>query len=353
MSANERPNDNATPWLGKVGRACVGLTLFGTMLVLASAAWSQPEADPKKKMTVEEWRKQFPFVSLSDRLNYEAKRGQDQTVLPTLTPESAKRLDQTEKKAGNFFRDGLRTESLKALHSNEAEEFIKRDGFGRGRMPEFRPMTRFLTLPSAPTIPTDNVSYNVSEIADDPQAKLPPTGKGITGPNQMPSLESLTTVHGNGENSFLSQGSFGLVKSRTEVSGFEPHQFRYNPAEFVLNPPAPKGNKEAKERWALKRLELVSLLKFEKPAVYVSVQLPRMQDLKNTPKRALSAFEQKALKQLEAGEDIVTEATTNRIQMMGSLRASKQCLECHQVQRGELLGSFSYEMLRDPPLRVR
>jgi hypothetical protein len=30
--------------------------------------------------------------------------------------------------------------------------------------------------------------------------------------------------------------------------------------------------------------------------------------------------------------------------MLGSLRAAKQCLDCHNVQRGELLGAFSYRL---------
>lgn len=33
-----------------------------------------------------------------------------------------------------------------------------------------------------------------------------------------------------------------------------------------------------------------------------------------------------------------------------SLRASKQCLQCHKVQRGELLGAFTYELQRDPAI---
>ena len=31
-------------------------------------------------------------------------------------------------------------------------------------------------------------------------------------------------------------------------------------------------------------------------------------------------------------------------QMLGSLRAAKPCLDCHNVQRGELLGAFSYRL---------
>jgi hypothetical protein len=350
MSANERMHDNATPWLGSMGRPCVGLTLFGTLL-LVGAAWSQPESDPKKKLTVEEWRKLFPIVSLSDRLDYEAKRGQDQKVRPALTSAAIKRLKETENGGGMI---GYRLEALKSLHSKEAQEFVKRDGSGVIRAPIIRPAeTRDLFLPVAPTISPDNVSYDASEIADDPQAKLPAKGEGHVGPSRMPSVESLMGIHTYGEYSFLSREGFGFVKNRNQVAGFEPHQFRDNPAQWLLNPVDEKGKNEHRERWALRRLELVSLLKFETPAVYMSGQLPRMQDLKNTPKRELSAFEQKALKRLKAGEDVVTEATMNRIQMMGSLRAGKQCLDCHQVQRGDLLGSFSYEMLRDPPLRVR
>jgi hypothetical protein len=38
--------------------------------------------------------------------------------------------------------------------------------------------------------------------------------------------------------------------------------------------------------------------------------------------------------------------------MLGSLRAQKQCLECHRVPHGSLLGAFSYELRRDPPIKV-
>ena len=30
--------------------------------------------------------------------------------------------------------------------------------------------------------------------------------------------------------------------------------------------------------------------------------------------------------------------------MAHALRAAKQCLDCHNVQRGELLGAFSYRL---------
>jgi hypothetical protein len=48
----------------------------------------------------------------------------------------------------------------------------------------------------------------------------------------------------------------------------------------------------------------------------------------------------------------VLEATTNRILMVGAIRAAKQCTSCHAVERGDLLGAFSYELLRDPAIKA-
>ena len=35
----------------------------------------------------------------------------------------------------------------------------------------------------------------------------------------------------------------------------------------------------------------------------------------------------------------------------GSIRASQQCLQCHAVPHGALLGAFTYELVRDPPVK--
>ena len=112
----------------------------------ANAAFSQPvppETQPKKKLTVEEWRA-VPSVSVSDRLEYETKRALAQEP-PALTPEAKKRLDYADQMGGGMARG-----RCSLLHSQQAEQIVQREGFGRGRMP--RPSTRNLTLPSAPTI---------------------------------------------------------------------------------------------------------------------------------------------------------------------------------------------------------
>jgi hypothetical protein len=338
------------PVLGRTGKAGIGLALAGALMMVCSAQ-SQPAlpgAEPMKKRSVEEWRKQFPFAPLGDRLDYEAKRAPDDKPVD-LGAEAKKRLDALEQ-SETPRRWHLRVEALKKLHSQEAEQFVKREGFGLERMPTAS--TRNLELPPAPTLLPGKVGYPLSMIENDPLTTLPATGAGPVGNSRMLSVDSLSQLHRSSRGSFVSPDSTGYVKSKMEIAGFEPHQFRFDPSAYLLNPP--KGPKEppAKEKWVMRRLELVSLLKYEKPAVYISEHLPRMQDLKDTPLRAVSAFEAKGLKQLQAGEDLVTDSTTNRIRMLGSLRATKQCLECHSAKRGDLLGAFSYELLRDPPLQA-
>jgi len=74
--------------------------------------------------------------------------------------------------------------------------------------------------------------------------------------------------------------------------------------------------------------------------------------LSSVKTREASAFEAAALEKLVDGEDLDTASTPNRIEMLGALRATKQCTQCHQVPSGTLLGAFSYELRRDPPLKV-
>lgn len=92
------------------------------------------------------------------------------------------------------------------------------------------------------------------------------------------------------------------------------------------------------------RLELVSLLKHETPRVYVSKHLPRMDELTDAPTRPLDGFERDSLVKLLRGDNVVVSAGETRMQMLGAVRASKTCLKCHAVERGALLGAFTYEL---------
>jgi hypothetical protein len=334
-----------------------GLTLAGCAALLLTSAPLPADppgppslGSPPKKLSVEEYRKLYPFESLADRLNYEAdraKEAKDTIAVPRMTGDTARRLENFEKTLGQSPRWDMRRKTLEILHSNQAEEFVKRDGFGLSRMPT--PSLISLELPPAPTIPFA-VPKESTNLDTESKVVLPLTAKEFTADKRLPSLDALGTWHVNGEWNFLNPNGFGFMKDREHVSGFQSHQFRGLPKLAALMP-NPQGAAEQKEQWLVTRLELVSLLKQKEPMVYVAKELPRMEELKKAKTRALSDFEAGALASLRDGEDVITDATTNHIRMVGALRATKQCLECHEVRRGDLLGAFSYDIVRDPPLK--
>jgi hypothetical protein len=63
------------------------------------------------------------------------------------------------------------------------------------------------------------------------------------------------------------------VRDRDHVAGFRPHQFRRLP--------------DAPKRWQVERLELISLLKHDRPVAYFSNNLPKMDELRDAPTRPL------------------------------------------------------------------
>src|SRR5690606_28419911 len=108
-------------------------------------------------------------------------------------------------------------------------------------------------------------------------------------------------------------------------AGFIEHGMHYAPRSAMSEPDA----------WTIDRLELVSLLKFDEPRVYVLDHLPRMDQLasNDAPTRKLDEFEAAALAQLATEKDIVVEQQSVADQtgggeqqrvhyrMLGSLRA--------------------------------
>jgi hypothetical protein len=237
------------------------------------------------------------------------------------------------------------------LHSAEVEEFVKREGFGLDRMP--KPTPSYLELPDAPSQPF--AAPLAAEYRGGPKVTLPEKGDAPTAAGlRYPAAGSVGQFHTSSIFLFAGTDSLGLVRDRDHVAGFRPHQFRGMPPLDEQAPPKP-GQPPAKpqERWLVSRLELVSVWKGATPAVYASGSLPRMQELKTAKTRPLTDFEAKALQALREGEEVVTEATANEVRMVGAVRAAKQCTACHEVKRGTLLGAFSYDLRRDPPVRVK
>lgn len=100
---------------------------------------------------------------------------------------------------------------------------------------------------------------------------------------------------------------------------------------------------DGSRRWTASRVQLVGLLQHWIPVVYDIPQLPTMQETEEVPTRPLDGFESRALARLEQGEEVVLEASADRIRMMGSLRAThSSCTRCHRVSDRTLLGAITY-----------
>ena len=257
-----------------------------------------------------------PFVSLVDRLAFEiAPTSTDSTSAAPipLAPAVVTRLAvQDNRQHGRRYG---RAWALEQLHEHTAEQFTRAIGFGVGRMPyvyamrvELEPRTPLL-MPAPVTISPIN-----------------------------PEFASLGALHDDATYNFVDPNRMGYIRNRREVSGFESHG---------LSSLATDDYYCAKRQpdWEVARLELVSLLRYDEPRVYVAKSLPEMDKLAEVPTRALNSFEQAALPKLATQQDAVVNQAINKIEMLGALRAGNMCLECHQGPRGKLLGAFSYELV--------
>lgn len=280
-----------------------------------------------------ELQEEYAFESMTGRLQYEVRDDVSETSEPSLGTEVENRLSSFEQDRNLF---GWRSFMLRRLHRQTATEFALARGFGMSRMPSVSrgrvelPEVAPIPLP-APPPPGDDYDPMKQAL---PLAQAEAETKMIS----APSSEHLVGLHAQGLIDFVDEQAMGYVASREEVAGFQPHQFRQMPRLDEQN------------EWQVTRLELISLLRHEKPVAYVSDHLPNMERLKGVPTRPLSGFEESALKSLRSDEDVVVDGGVNKIRMLGSLRASKDCLQCHSVRRGELLGAFSYDIMRTRPV---
>ena len=73
---------------------------------------------------------------------------------------------------------------------------------------------------------------------------------------------------------------------------------------------------------------------------------PMRNALKESDKKALGPFETEAMAKLRAGEQTVMGAEAGKPMLIGAIRATTECLECHKVKEGTLLGAFRYPLER-------
>ena len=303
----------------------IAATLLSAFIGLGASLKTQHD----RVQNVLDLRAEYPFSSLADRLAYEPQVSQESPSSEIeLSQPATAWLTKFEENSGH----GMRQQLLRQLHDDQYIEFVKSAGFGMMRMR--RPSRSSLEIPETKpeTLP------NRPQQIDPPTAIQNPILAASDDADVTPQLAAL---HDAGRNSFLNSERFGFVKTRQLAAGFEPHAMMENPN--------PSWRKELLY-WQISRLDLVSLLKFKEPRVYLSEHLPRMDELRNAKTRPADDFEQRALAQLREGEDIVLDQQLNTIRMVGAVRAAKQCLDCHSVRRGELLGAFSYLLDRKLPI---
>lgn len=275
-------------------------------------------------------RASYPQMDLGDRLAYEhadeiATVGR-QAVLPA---EIDQELTEYESLAAqNSYRDHM----FRQIHDRQHELFVRATGFGVTRMS--RPWPGYLQRPPIRTIRYDAIPaeelHDVNEVRQ---------WSAMWYAGEDSDVEHL---HQASRNDFLDPEGFGAAEEDSAMRiGFVEHAFHYTPLSAMRDA----------ERWTIQRLELVSLLKFDEPRVYVLDHLPRMDELSSddVPTRALDAFEANALEALWQTKDIVFDEDGAEYRMLGSLRAATKCLECHAAARGDLLGAFSYALVRTDP----
>jgi hypothetical protein len=258
-------------------------------------------------------RAQYPYESMEDRLP-PAKATYRLEVIPEAIAESlASAEDSLEGRSRT-----MRSYFLEQVHEQTTALFVNSSGFGVARMG--RPTEQ--SLAGDPernkSIPQPEPRLSSSAFLDDVEWTLRLADK------------SLTELHRSGALDFVNPVGFGFVKDRRKVAGFQSHQL-----SRVPGPAKP---------WVVRNIDLVGLVVNPKPVVYVSEHLPRMDELRKAPVRLLDSFESAGLEKLRRGEELVFGTNADRGRMLGAIRSVKQCVQCHDGERGDLLGAFSYRL---------
>ena len=124
----------------------------------------------------------------------------------------------------------------------------------------------------------------------------------------------------------------------------------------------------------MKEMQLIGIAKHHSPVAFVledsraisphrpsgkDAEIPPMGNMKDYKTRPLTDDEKRAIATLKANgtqEVVVTgqglSLSPAPVGVVGAIRATRSCLDCHDVKEGELLGAFSYTLEPLPNPRV-
>lgn len=316
-------------------RIALGLCALPLLIVLGYVT----HARHSEVAVIDAKRVQFPVESIASRLKYETRGTENHT--PVTLPANVLAALQEQDQAIEIRGWNGRLVRLRRLHEESYRDFIATSGFGFERTRP--PSLRSLELPTDEPVPIPNLMSSEEDYLAEREAS------GTAGASKDVSPETLeegTNAHRSASWLFLDVRQWGHVVDREHVVGFQPHHIAEIPHTGQLYTGEIR-------RWKIAQLELVSLLKYETPRVYVSSHLPDLRELAEVTTRKLNSFESMSLPQLEEERNLVIEDSSTRIRMLGALRASTSCLECHHCSEGALLGAFSYVLVRADQLATR
>jgi hypothetical protein len=273
-------------------------------------------------------RLQYPLEDLEPRLPAPPRHSGQ---LP-LSPLAAEHLRSFEDATESATDERNRERRLQKLHEGSVEEFVRQEGFGAARM--FGGYAESVLAQGYWADDRTWIGRNRTSVPQ-PGRECPPLSAGFAAGSDRPRIDhpKLLPFHTRNVVHFANPGGFGYVRDRRQVAGFQPHQF----------------NELLKERpWAIRRLELVGVLSADQPRVFVTPDLPRMQDVRGAPTRSPDAFEVAGLARLYAGDELYVSGPADDMRMVGAIRNARQCIQCHGGDRGDLLGAFSYHLVRVP-----
>jgi hypothetical protein len=266
----------------------------------------------------------YPAVSLAERLPYPPQPGGQ---LSSATRTGLMQLEEWIEKQPpiSYVYQEDRRRSLERLHGATREAFVNSPGFGIRRGISFPQVLNYYVRshPEPPLVPQSTDEGPVAWSPGNPLGNLPVW-------LDLHRADALTDRHQQAVLDFAYPAGFGSILSNRKVIDFLPHQVR-SPISLDAE-------------LTLTNVDLVGLVMHDKPTAYISKSLPSMRELRDAPTRALDHFEQAGLEQLRQGETLFVRESGEHVRMLGAIRATKQCVECHGGQRGDMIGAFSYTL---------
>ena len=150
---------------------------------------------------------------------------------------------------------------LQNLYDRSRDDFILATGFGPIRMGSVYREALVLD---------DDGPISLKEHLQAALAASSSSPSDADGPaEQPPGKLALSQLHESGLRDLFDPQRLGYVKGVDEVAGFQSHRYTR----------LPRSTDTPESKWVLVRLELIGLLKYDRPKAYVTENLPRLAEL--------------------------------------------------------------------------